>query len=43
MYRLHGTGSDVTNYLITGSDVITLISCRCTACFPTGSDVTNRK
>ena len=43
MYCLHKTGSDVTNYLITGSDVITLISCRCTACFPTGSDVTNRK
>ena len=39
MFRLYGTGSDVTNYLITGSDVITLISCRFTACFPTGSDV----
>ena len=41
MYRLDRTGSDVTNYLITGSDVITLISCRFTVCFPTGSDVTN--
>ena len=41
MYGLYGTGSDVTKYLITGSDVITLISCRFTACFPTGSDVTN--
>ena len=40
MYGLYGTGSDVTKYLITGSDVITLISCRFTACFPTGSDVT---
>ena len=39
MYWVLGTGSDVTNYLITGSDVITLISCRFTACFPTGSDV----
>ena len=43
VYPRNPTGSDVTKYLTTGSDVITLISCRCTACFPTGSDVTNRK
>ena len=35
-----GAGSDVTNRKSqTGSDVITVISCRFTACFPTGSDV----
>ena len=39
MFCLYGTGSDVTKYLTTGSDVITLISCRFTPCFPTGSDV----
>ena len=36
MYSYLGPGSDVTQ---TGSDVITVISCRFTACFPTGSDV----
>ena len=43
MYSQSRTGSDVTNYLITGSDVITLTSCRFTAYLSTGSDVTNRK